>query len=180
VRVAGLAAIVATLATHAAIGACGAQDLVFDVADAAPDAAAVPKGCSTDQDCPFAGLHCDALSGQCVACVSNVHCTNPAYGVCNQRTGSCVGCTSDAYCQNTRGAPYCDTSVGQCVECLMDSQCPQDHPRCDGNTGRCVECLTSQDCPSGAICDTQDRTCQDARSSAPEGGPGATPDGGMH
>src|SRR5437763_14838175 len=77
------------------LGACHVQ-LSFG----APDAGGP---CATDQDCPLKTLHCDPVSGQCLACVRNSDCTSASRPICDVALNRCVQCGADQDC--AAGAP---------------------------------------------------------------------------
>jgi hypothetical protein len=135
--------------------------------------ASMTHGCSRDQDCPLPSLHCDATSGQCLACVSDGDCAStggrlrcdpalhacvqcvgdldcPAPGKCIRATQSCVKtCSANADCTATGAGIWCDD--GLCVQCDDDFHCnsPPLH-YCDPDKNQCVGCFSDAQCSSDA------------------------------
>ncbi|MBU0635726.1 hypothetical protein KKE06_01755 [Candidatus Micrarchaeota archaeon] len=94
-------------------------------------------GCPTNQ-------YCDTVSGNCVKCLDNTHCSAPT-PACNQSTQTCVECTTDAHCF----IGVCDASTFSCV-------CP---PECDidPSTVACGQQLVPQSClQHEPVCDWPD------------------------
>jgi len=109
------------LAVAAPLAGCRTT-LTFD----APDAG---SGCSDDQDCPLPSLHCERVSGLCLACLSNTDCTSA-------------------------GRPRCDVALHICVQCGAPADCPTAGSICDATTRSCVRgCATATDCSTGTFCD---------------------------
>jgi Cys-rich repeat protein len=148
------------------IGACGAQELTFDAPDAAPDAAPSSAGCSSDGDCRLAGLHCDPLSRQCVACVSNDQCTQPGHRVCDSALHLCVECGVNGDCPGG----VCEPTRNRCVpSCVDGGLCPYNF-LCNQRTGMCVGCTNDADCATarspGLVCDAVVGQCVECRTDA--------------
>jgi hypothetical protein len=173
VRPACLAPVIALM-----IGACGAQEIAFDAPDAPgpPDGGAggdggaessPATGCTNDLDCPL-GLHCDArISGQCVPCVMNSHCTQPGHHVCDFALNLCVECgtsgdCASGLCVDTRCVPscadgglcpdtyyLCNQRTNVCIGCRSNGDCAgaRGGPVCDTSIGQCVECVSNDQCP---------------------------------
>jgi hypothetical protein len=83
----------------------------FDTAQGGPR-----LGCLTDGDCvTMTLLHCDGVSGYCVQCLDDSHCslTSTSTPHCNVARKICVSCVSSRDCGEE--APYCN-SLGQCVD----------------------------------------------------------------
>jgi hypothetical protein len=152
---------VAAAMAVALLMACGTQTWSFDT-----DAGASP-GCSVDTDCTIAGLHCDPASGQCVACVDDMQCTQPGRPRCDSALQQCVqcgvtgDCASGQVCEPTShtclsscadgGACPAGTSCSQqgvCVGCSADPDCATSSsgPVCDTANGQCVQCLQDGQC----------------------------------
>lgn len=135
---------------------------------ASRDAPAVPRpACTTDAVCGAQALHCDASSGACVECTSDVHCSFGERKRCDAASHRCVACgvTSDcgvgSTCEPTTRkcvpkcdaatacpteAPTCDLARDICVACTVSSSCEIERPHCENASGRCVECLEDTDC----------------------------------
>lgn len=137
--------------------------------DAGPDAPAA-GGCETDDDCPLASLHCDAISGQCLACVSDGDCAAtagrprcdaalhicvqcgtdqdcPSGGKCSAPTRSCVKtCAINTDCGAT--GVWCDDGI--CAQCDDDHHCAGTRPYCDLTRYQCVACVTDSQCSGAA------------------------------
>lgn len=150
--------------------------------DVAADTAADAAGCS---DCEAAGLVCDEAAGECVACLSDVDCTELDAPRCNTERNECVACVQDSQC----GEGVCDVASGECLECGNDdhcteataSQCGENNTcegctddshcnsvvgtgTCDTDTGICIECTLEDNsaCDGGAnSCDPATNTCTD-------------------
>ena len=141
--------------------------LRFDGPDAArPPDASVAHGCVSDQDCPLASLHCDPISGQCFACVSDGDCaTTSGRPRCDAALHICVQCGTDQDCPTgtkcsapTRscvktcgtGSDCAATGVwcddGMCAQCDDDFHCSGAHPYCDLTTDQCVACVNDGQC----------------------------------
>jgi hypothetical protein len=167
-----------------ALGACGAEDWSFeeDAGDAAARADSPDGGCTSDSDCKL--LHCDATSGQCVACVTDSQCTQIGLPFCYPKLERCVQCSVDADCGGAGQA--CQPTTHQCVtSCTSDGMCPneslcgpahfcvecvtdldcfdgrgglQPQEECDTMIGECAECTSDAQCPPSSVCDrTTDR-----------------------
>jgi hypothetical protein len=142
------------------------EDTQAPAIDGAPSA-----GCANDVDCHLSTLHCDPLSGACVACLSDDQCTDPTKHRCDAALHRCVECGVDGDCgtgkvcvPGTRRCAatchqltdcvfsgyFCDTTRSICVRCTGDSVCSgfdPDTPLCDLD-GQCVECLSDAVCPA--------------------------------
>jgi hypothetical protein len=77
--------------------------------------------------------------------------------VCNPKTGECVGCLSNADCQDP-ATPVCDTSANTCVQCTAATDCPYALPGCLNSF--CGGCAQDSDCPANDTCDQNTGTCQ--------------------
>ncbi len=64
-------------------------------------------------------------------------------GVCN-RSGDCVACLDDIHC--AAPSPYCDPTTNDCVACLTNDQCTDAAPYCDPTTRTCGACRMDHDC----------------------------------
>lgn len=100
--------------------------------DGGPDG---PHDCDDDDECAWAALHCDLLTGSCVECVVDDDC-------------------------DTAGAPYCDRTLHRCVQCAVDQNC-DDGFVCDSVIRHCRQrCDDDDDCPTGSHgCDERRRVC---------------------
>jgi hypothetical protein len=139
--------------------------------------------CSSDVDCKLPSLHCDALSGACVACVVDAQCTVDGARRCDAALHRCVecgvniDCGDDAQCEPTTRrcvstcksltgcrefAPFCDLLKGVCLRCHADLECvlPGDARTCDPANGKCVQCVSDTECRSPlGRCDRTTGTC---------------------
>jgi hypothetical protein len=178
-----------------ALAACGTQEWSFDpdagavfsdagtvnaapeaeadgVAEASPavqtDASGIDhlEGCSHDDDCQLASLHCDPTSGECVACVDDSQCTQPGLTRCDSALHTCVQCGVDGDCT----PDVCESVTHQCVApCLDGGGCPASAPTCSMPRALCVRCSGDADCvaaSSGHMCDTASGQCVQCTSSA--------------
>lgn len=140
---------------------------------------ATSQQCRSNADCAGAtdGKRlCDAPSGECVACHTNIDC---------QAKEECTAgaCTPLKTCKNSiacAGAPdgktICDVSAGVCVECTIDGDCGTAKKTCAGRTchttctsdnqctgqgllcnqalgGICTACVRAADCTAKQYCD---------------------------
>ena len=177
------------------IGACGTQDLKFDVPDAMPDVVSSMQPsedgglCKTKDDCHLAGLYC-TTAGQCVACLTDDQCATfgnhcdpslnlcvecrvgvesdcPGGWVCEPTTHRCIlPCGDGGACPNDR--PLCN-NTGVCSECLSDAYCQgsRSPQYCDPTIGQCVNCRLSEDCPpEDDICNPTTGRCVQCLNSA--------------
>jgi hypothetical protein len=140
-----------------ALGACGDEEWSFEVdagaADDAGDAGARSNapdggGCTSDSDCKLSSPHCDANSGQCVACVTDSQCTQLGLQRCDSTLDPprCVQCGNDADCGPGKA---CQPATHQCVPaCTSDQMCPENASHCDEH-GLCVACVNDDDCYTG-------------------------------
>ncbi|HEX9296488.1 MAG TPA: hypothetical protein VF881_11655 [Polyangiaceae bacterium] len=118
---------------------------------------------------------CDAATGICFGCRTDVDCAGTTTPLCNPTTAECVACLDDSHCG--AAAPFCFVREGHCVQCLSSAQCapaapicgddfkcragctsnagcPTDKPVCNLATADCVACLSATDCPSPTLfCD---------------------------
>jgi hypothetical protein len=101
--------------------------------------------CTLDADCALPSLHCNA--GQCVACVTDAHCTAPGYPRCDLALHRCVACGVSADCSN---AGVC--RGGRClIPC--SAGCPASAPKCDDSVcGQCDDGVGCAGSPSGLVC----------------------------
>jgi hypothetical protein len=150
--------------TSIAPAACDGQIRFDDVAldagegDAAADATTAGP-CAVDTDCPLPSLHCDAVSGACVACTLDTHCAAPRPR-CDAALNRCVECGASADCAAGLG---CEPTTHRCVPlCGDDVACPASAPLCNRVRGFCMQCHHAEDCPGGAsddICDLANGIC---------------------
>jgi hypothetical protein len=138
-----------------ALAACGNQQWAFD-ADAGSTGAA--GACSRDSDCRLSTLHCDTVSGACVACIDDSQCTDPNLRICDSALNSCVQCGVDGDCAIGQ---ECEPTTHHCVSsCADGGSCPASAPHCTG--GYCLGCTTNGDCATSAagnVCDTATGQC---------------------
>ncbi len=136
------------------LGACGTQDLPFDVGDARREA------CQSDGDCPLADLHCDPSSNQCVECVTSSQCVGPDFHVCDSALNQCVQCGVDGDC---RAGFRCEPTTHRCLpSCFDGGVCPMGFVFCKQTTGACVECADTASCAgsrAGPVCDPSAGVC---------------------
>jgi hypothetical protein len=162
-----------------------------DAATDTPVDSAVPHvGCMIDADCKLSSLHCDEVSGACVACTTDAHCATSQGRRCDAALHRCVQCGIDGDCNpdqrcesSTRRcvtkcesltgcnstAPFCDLDRGFCIRCKTKVECiiPGDARLCDDANGMCVECVVDSDCPKAKPrCDRTTGTCAECVTSA--------------
>ncbi|MBI4820926.1 MAG: hypothetical protein HY791_31975 [Deltaproteobacteria bacterium] len=105
--------------------------------------------CFSDLDCAGSsgGPACDRVSGRCVECNEDPHCSG-SLGACRAQSHTCVECTSATHCP----AGTCDVSRSSCTTCIRDSDCPSARPHCVATSGQpvCEECVRSSDCSSNS------------------------------
>jgi hypothetical protein len=126
-------------------------------------------GCQPDVDagvdaganaCVAPTAVCDTLSGKCVGCTVDSHCSSATSPICSKTTNTCVACTA-SQCAGlgdpSRGA--C-ASTGACVQCTANTNCSGTTPVCETGSNKCVQCTANTDC-SGAtpVCDTASNKC---------------------
>ena len=105
------------------LAACDGQ-LRFAQTANQPDAAG--SGCDGDDDCGLASLHCDVVSGECVACNDDGDCTDPQQPRCDTALHRCVGCGSDLDCgANQTCLPMTRTCVQRCAEGALEGTVPR-------------------------------------------------------
>ncbi|MDB5219428.1 MAG: hypothetical protein JWO86_7355 [Myxococcaceae bacterium] len=146
------------------------------------DAAHKPPACTKDAECALSTLHCDVVSGTCVACVTDDQCKGTKQHRCDAAIHRCVECGVDGDCgtgkvcvPGTRRCAttctqlsdcvflgdFCDTSRSICVRCTDDAICKADPdtPICSP-VGECVSCATDATCPAAKPrCDRTVGTC---------------------
>ncbi|HVT08813.1 MAG TPA: hypothetical protein VHO67_15250 [Polyangia bacterium] len=164
----------AALVLLAALGAAGCRvNLTFDPPDAArvsdagragdaahgPDAGDAARGCATDHDCPLSTLHCDPLSGQCLACVLDGDCGSASRPVCDAALHICVQCGADQDCGGGAAGWRCVKTTRSCVRtCASGADCAPAGNWCD--EGVCAQCDDDHECTGArAHCDTATRQC---------------------
>ena len=102
--------------------------------------------------------HCDETSMECVACLGDGDCDDPAAAKCD--AGSCVACDDSAQCTGVTGTEVCE--AGTCVECTVDDASACDDT-CDllalecvdvaaGSVGNCKACSNDDQCGAGHRC----------------------------
>jgi Cys-rich repeat protein len=151
--------------------------------EASADAAPPPAGCTKDVECGLSTLHCDVVSGTCVACVSDDQCSGASKHRCDAALHRCVECGVDGDCgmgnvcvPGTRRCAttchqlsecvilgdFCDTTRNICARCTDDSICKAadpDTPVCSP-IGDCVECVTDATCTAAKPrCDRTTGSC---------------------
>ncbi len=164
------------------------QEAATDALADAADAAKVPA-CTKDTECGLAALHCDVVSGTCVACVSDDQCKAGDKHRCDAALHRCVECGVDGDCgankvcvPGTRRCAttctqlsdcvflgdFCDTTKHICARCTDDSICnaDPDTPICSP-VDDCVQCVTDATCPAAKPrCDRTSGTCVQCLASA--------------
>lgn len=155
-----------------------------DDVDSSLDVVVDSSRCTKDTDCIVPALHCDTVTGACVACTIDAHCTTPGFPRCDVALHRCVQCGSTADCPSIDAcepitktcvqkctsssscpleARTCDTAKGFCVQCKGTGECSGAGAKliCDPNNGRCVECTSDGQCmsPSRPRCDVTQGTC---------------------
>jgi hypothetical protein len=96
---------------------------------------------ATDKGACGADQVCDSIKGECVQCLKNTDCTDPAASVCDLQTLTCKGCseggTSD--CDHIAGKNVC--SAAACVQCTSEklTACMNDGTQfvCNAGTKSC-------------------------------------------
>jgi len=138
-----------------------------------------PETCTGDADCQPAGMVCDPVPQECVACLFDIDC-EPGEKCVDRSCQPVATCNNSLDCTGTTET-VCDASIGECVGCVtvddceassdcIDNTCvPYDQCRnsldcsnrrvCDTNTQRCVECARDADCGTGRRC--VDFTCRE-------------------
>jgi hypothetical protein len=112
------------------------------------NAAHVCTGCTDDTQCEEGG-HC--RNGECLACTSNLHCTDIARPICETTSGVCVGCLDNSQCRGAQFAhceiaPTAGAARYTCVGCVENEDCTGDGKDlpdlCDPDrgSGTCSEC----------------------------------------
>jgi hypothetical protein len=147
-----------------AAGTCGSSGDCTDPSKAFC-VAGVCVGCQTGLDgganaCMGPNTVCDSVSGRCVGCTADTHCTSTASPICNKTSNTCAVCTLDAQCKSKNAAlPACQAD-GRCVQCTSNASCGGATPVCDTTTNTCVQCTSAANC-SGAtpICGSNNK-CQ--------------------
>ena len=113
-----------------------------------------PCGGACSGDTPL----CDETSMECVACLGDGDCDDPAAAKCD--AGSCVACDDSAQCTGVTGTEVCE--AGTCVECTVDDASACDDT-CDllalecvdvaaGSVGNCKACSNDDQCGAGHRC----------------------------
>jgi hypothetical protein len=130
--------------------------------------------CMVDNDCDEGDtLLCrrdefDPGNNQCVACLSNENCTDPANSRCDESSRDCVGCAEDGDCSHLSGTPHCfdadSSGAGSCYQCtpeteIMDcglNSCDVSTLHCTGTkrgqTQTCEVCHASSECVDDHRC----------------------------
>jgi hypothetical protein len=139
------------------------QQLRFDEPSAA-SSAQTSASCERDEDCNLSTLHCDVVSGACVACRDDNDCTDHALPRCDAALHRCVNCGSDSDCDPSQTClPRTRTCVVRCAEGAMEKTCPADAPTCDEVARICVQCKTDPDCltitDDGPYCEAASGRC---------------------
>ena len=157
------------------------QEASADALVDAADAAKVPA-CTKDSECGLAALHCDVVSGTCVACLTDDQCKAGDKHRCDAALHRCVECGVDGDCGANRVCvpgtrrcattctqlsdcvflgDFCDTTKHICARCTDDSICnaDPDTPICSP-VDDCVQCVTDATCsPAKPRCDRASGTC---------------------
>lgn len=117
-----------------------------------------PCGGACSGDTPL----CDETSMECVACLGDGDCDDPAAAKCD--AGSCVACDDSAQCAGITGTEVCE--AGACVECNVDDVSACDDT-CDllafecvdvaaGSVGNCEACSNDDQCETDFRCIAMD------------------------
>lgn len=139
--------------------------------------------CTRDTDCVVAGLRCNTITGQCVACLETHDCTTVG-NRCDPNQHVCVECTDQDDCRAqqrcdldtkrcldtcvsaddvcTASGFSCDPTHQLCVECTVSASCAGSArgSRCDPTIGLCVECVANAQCPVDTpVCDLRQGKC---------------------
>ena len=126
--------------------------------------AASPAICRRDLDCGVSSLHCDIVTGACLPCLLDTHCTNGDLKRCDDATHRCVECGVNLDCGE---GMICEPTTRRCVSVCADSgpPCPSDTPICDGARGFCVACTNDGACANadGHVCDVASGRCVQCR-----------------
>lgn len=142
-------------------------------------------GCKSSADCDYNAPVCQAETGKCFKCLSDLSCppglhcvdnecicTTPAdcrYALettCDATTRQClVGCDTVGECNSVFGT-YCEMTRGVCIQCSSDTECKgktfgsASTERC--HNAVCVQCVQDSDCPDPkSHCQTRDGVCLD-------------------
>ncbi|GAC1393866.1 MAG: hypothetical protein NVSMB47_01910 [Polyangiales bacterium] len=164
-------------------GPVGADSGLAAADDVGIDAPA--SACDVDADCVVSSLHCDAVAHECVPCVVDAHCADPAMPRCDTAAHECVECGVEGDCKVGQtcvtathkcvghctatnkicpaAAPICDVARGLCIGCASAADCTSDaaRPVCEVASGRCVQCAADADCfaPGKPRCDLTSGAC---------------------
>lgn len=114
-----------------------------DAGDAASDASSTSpcSGEGGQPGCPLARPICNASTAECVQCLANADCFDPA-PKCDPATHDCVECLFHSHC----GAGKCSPDH-ECVDCLGDADClDAAAARCNTVTNTCEPCESNVDC----------------------------------
>ena len=141
--------------------------------------ASTTPACNDDNTCvgcTDAALHCsgdtplcEVARHQCVQCLENSDCTDPAASRCSE--GTCQPCSGPLHCEHLDGLAVCDTSSGsgECVQCTGTQYgacgtaesgtayvCDSAHKTCTdrlaGSVLACQPCLSDAQCAAGMAC----------------------------
>jgi hypothetical protein len=139
-------------------------ELRFDQAHAPASDEAGTSHCVQDEDCNAESLHCDLVSGECVACTRDQDCADPTAPRCDVALHRCVGCGSDLDCAAEQTClPSTRTCVTRCEEGVNEHACPASAPTCDEVARICVQCRSDQDCRAitddGPYCERRSGRC---------------------
>ena len=122
---------------------------------------------------------CDPVRKECVQCLTDEACPDPAASACV--AGDCTPCAIDSECAHISGKNVCKTSgttdagagssdagaaPGTCVQCADSSDCPSANPVCNESTNSCVGCLTANDCTDGKAAACKSQKCTACQSDA--------------
>lgn len=123
-----------------------------------------------DQECADRNANtpvCDPVSGACIRCADNNHCTEASASRCDSETNECAKCEdstegADLSCSHIEGLSYCVN--GECKACESDADCPDGEGGffvCNVLTNSCTDrapkareycetCVSETDCAAGS------------------------------
>jgi hypothetical protein len=127
------------------------------------EASAMCVACRDAGDCTAPAGMC--VEHECVECVGNADCTDPAASLCED--GACIGCEADTDCTHLAATSVCDETSSRCVECTLDSEgescrgtsCRLSDHTCTetptGSRATCTSCEADSECEMGGRCARQ-------------------------
>ena len=111
---------------------------------------------------------CDSLSGRCVACTADSHCTSSKSPICNKTNNTCAACTVSSQCAGL-GDPNraACSSAGTCVQCTANTDCSGTTPVCDTTSNKCVQCVAHAQCSGTTPICSSSKTCTGCTATSP-------------